>query len=258
MANIRCGNCAQTHESVQDVRKCYAGQTVATVAREVPGITDKQADFLKRLREERGLDTSGIDKLSKQAASDEISQHLSPKGKAAKEAYATTSRATHRQALRGVDPFGVPFRTAHPDESVRGWADSPAATGAAVAQVGATGRRPTGQPEFARDGFTDVPAGHYAVPSLTGNNDLDFFRVDRPYEGRWAGRVFVKRVIGGRPNSPVRGRTYTEALLAIRAAGAAEAARRYAQELGRCSRCNRHLTDETSRAYGMGPECRSK
>lgn len=36
------------------------------------------------------------------------------------------------------------------------------------------------------------------------------------------------------------------------------AAERYADELGRCYRCGRTLTDETSRSVGMGPECRSK
>jgi hypothetical protein len=104
----------------------------------------------------------------------------------------------------------------------------------------------------------DVPAGYYATPSLTGNNDLDFWKVDRPTEGRWAGRTFVKRVIGGKPNVAVRGATASSALAAILKADPAKAAQRYGQEIGRCSRCNRHLTDETSRAAGMGPECRSK
>lgn len=37
-----------------------------------------------------------------------------------------------------------------------------------------------------------------------------------------------------------------------------KASERYADELGRCYRCGRTLTDETSRSIGMGPECRSK
>lgn len=35
-------------------------------------------------------------------------------------------------------------------------------------------------------------------------------------------------------------------------------ARRYAKELGRCYRCGRTLTDETSRARGIGPDCATK
>lgn len=33
------------------------------------------------------------------------------------------------------------------------------------------------------------------------------------------------------------------------------AAREYARELNRCSRCNKDLTDERSRWYSIGPEC---
>lgn len=33
------------------------------------------------------------------------------------------------------------------------------------------------------------------------------------------------------------------------------AAARYGQELGRCCRCSKALTDERSRWYGIGPEC---
>lgn len=108
------------------------------------------------------------------------------------------------------------------------------------------------------DSYRDIPAGHYAVPSLTGNNDLDFFRVDKPTEGQWAGYIFVKRVIGGRPDNRVTKTTKFQALNAIRQASPAAAAMLYARELGRCSICNRHLTDEISRRVGKGPECRAR
>lgn len=104
----------------------------------------------------------------------------------------------------------------------------------------------------------ETPAGHYATESRTGNNDLDFWVVDRPTEGRWAGYTFVSRVIGGHEDQRVRGSEARQALEAIIAAGPEQAARRYGQEIGRCGRCNRHLTDETSRTFGLGPECRTK
>jgi Family of unknown function (DUF6011) len=203
MASIKCGHCGGTHESVQDVRKCYGGQTVATVARPADGATAKQLGFLRKLREERGLVTDGLEKLSKAEASDEISRHLSPKGKAAKAVYEANGK---RQAERTAP-------------------------------------------------YPDVPAGHYAVESLTGNNDLDFFRVDRPTEGHYRGRTFVKRVIGGRPDVAVRGPQARAALEAILAAGTDKATLRYGQEIGRCGKCNRHLTDEVSRSRGIGPDC---
>jgi len=113
-------------------------------------------------------------------------------------------------------------------------------------------------PSTATSNIPDVPAGHYAVKSLTGNQDLDFFRVDRPTEGHWVGRTYVKRVIGGKPDSKVWGATALAALEAIVAVGPEKAGILYGQEIGRCCRCNRHLTDQTSRQAGMGPECRSR
>jgi hypothetical protein len=95
------------------------------------------------------------------------------------------------------------------------------------------------------------------VESATGNNDLDFYRVDRPTEGRWAGRTFVKRIIGGNPDIQVRGAEARNALNRILAAGPDDAKKKYGQEIGQCGECNRHLTDETSRELGIGPVCRS-
>ncbi len=106
--------------------------------------------------------------------------------------------------------------------------------------------------------FTDVPNGYYAVESRTGNNDLDFFWVDRPAEGKWEGHTFVKRVIGGHPAAKLESMQARIALLAIRTAGPEAAGLRYAQEIGRCTSCNQHLTDEVSRAVGKGPTCREK
>lgn len=102
---------------------------------------------------------------------------------------------------------------------------------------------------------TDVVAGHYALES-SGHNDLVFYRVDRPTEGSYAGRTFVKLVVGGHPDRNVP-RSHVAGILE-RISQDPDAAARYGRELGRCCRCNRTLTDETSRSLGVGPECRSK
>lgn len=102
-----------------------------------------------------------------------------------------------------------------------------------------------------------VPAGHYAVESATGNNDLDFFRVDVPETGKYAGRTFVKRVIGGHPDFNVPSSQVDGVLARIVAAGVSEAATKYGVEIGRCYVCNRTLTDDLSRSLGIGPHCRS-
>lgn len=96
----------------------------------------------------------------------------------------------------------------------------------------------------------DVPAGRYAI-EIGGK--VGFFRVDRPEDGKWAGRTFVKEQ-ASEEFYPVRGPRRNEVLTAI-AADPRAAMIRYGHELGRCGNCGRTLTDEISREMGIGPDC---
>lgn len=127
----------------------------------------------------------------------------------------------------------------------------------AITTLLATPRAPKPAAEPQPTDLPDVPQGHYAITS-TGDNDLAFYRVDRPEDGAYAGRVFVKLVVGGHPDRNVPRSHVAGVLARIAEAGPAKAAQLYGQEIGRCSRCNRHLTDDESRAAGMGPDCRSR
>jgi hypothetical protein len=101
----------------------------------------------------------------------------------------------------------------------------------------------------------NVPAGRYAV---TGNDGQTVFvKVDRPTEGQWAGRIFVKIQAG---DEMIRtSRPAADALLGkIAAAGVQEAMLRYGREIGSCGHCGRTLTNEESREAGIGPVCRGK
>jgi hypothetical protein len=104
--------------------------------------------------------------------------------------------------------------------------------------------------------FTMIPDGWYAVPSRTGNNDLDFFHVKtKSARSARAGQRFVDRVIGGHEDQllgNVQGRLALEAILE---AGPEAAAKKYADETEQCSHCPAHLTDDASRALGMGEQC---
>jgi Family of unknown function (DUF6011) len=116
----------------------------------------------------------------------------------------------------------------------------------------------TAESEPKRTPFPDVPQGYYATPSATGNNDLDFWFVKRPKDGRWVGRTFVKRYLGGSgpidtPRSAAR-----PALEAIVEVGIFKSGVLFADNLGRCMKCGLELTDEISRSFRMGPTCRSK
>lgn len=52
--------------------------------------------------------------------------------------------------------------------------------------------------------------------------------------------------------------TKNDILRAIIMAGPEACMRRYGREINHCGRCHRTLTDETSRANGIGPECEGK
>lgn len=104
----------------------------------------------------------------------------------------------------------------------------------------------------------DVPAGYYALDTVSdGDNDIAFYCVTKG-TGRWAGHTFVETVIGGDRGGPVRGAAGRSVLDRIRKAGVQEATERYGREIGRCGRCHRTLTNKESRDRGIGPECATK
>jgi hypothetical protein len=62
-------------------------------------------------------------------------------------------------------------------------------------------------------------------------------------------------IVGGHPDMAVRGPQADTFLQRVLEMGVEESRTKYGQEIGRCCRCNRRLTDETSRELGIGPEC---
>lgn len=98
-----------------------------------------------------------------------------------------------------------------------------------------------------------VPPARYAV-ELDGK--LRFFHVQHG-EGKWRGWVFVKEQAG--PTIfPVKDAFRKALILEAIAADVKSSLARYGRELGICGACGLPLTDETSRAEGIGPICRNK
>jgi len=103
-----------------------------------------------------------------------------------------------------------------------------------------------------------VPAGRYAIETESGAiNELAFYKVDRPTEGRWAGKVFVKLMISDGEQRLSWATTKT-VLAKIAEVGAAAASARYGHEIGECGVCGRTLTNDESRERGIGPVCAAK
>ena len=107
-------------------------------------------------------------------------------------------------------------------------------------------------PRKAAPADVDVPAGRYALVHPV-RSIVEFFVVDKPEDGKWAGRTFVKQQASD-DKYPVKGARRSEVLARI-AEDPHAAMIRYGHELGRCGRCGRTLTDEVSRAMGIGPDC---
>lgn len=101
----------------------------------------------------------------------------------------------------------------------------------------------------------EAPAGRYALRGEDGV--VKFYRLDKPTKGKWAGWTFLK-VQASDDLYPVRNKAEKARIIAAIEADVEGAERLYGQELGKCARCGRTLTDETSRAYGIGPDCRAK
>lgn len=98
-----------------------------------------------------------------------------------------------------------------------------------------------------------VPEGRYAIRNDEGV--VKFYEVDKPEQGRWAGYTFVS-VRASDERHPIRNRESRNAILEAIAEDPQAASSLFGQELGVCGVCGRTLTDETSRAYGIGPVCR--
>lgn len=98
-----------------------------------------------------------------------------------------------------------------------------------------------------------IPAGYYAIDY---DGELTFWCVDKPTEGRWSGYTFVKRVIG--PEKARVSRTVADIALSLIGRDPKAAALRYGHEIGRCSICNKRLTNKASRDAGIGPICAEK
>lgn len=101
----------------------------------------------------------------------------------------------------------------------------------------------------------NVPEGRYAIENVDGA--LRFYQIDRPTEGKWAGYVFVN-VLASDERHPVRNRAERDRILSVIGQNPQAASIRYGREIGACGRCGRTLTDEASRAAGIGPICAAK
>ena len=125
-----------------------------------------------------------------------------------------------------------------------------------------------GAPTFADvdAALASLPAARYALASdtiadaLTDTDTSDsilFFRVEDG-KGKWAGRKFLKRLTGAPGAFNSHRMTVADSLTIARALARnpLEATQRFGEHYSRCGKCGAELTDDTSRALNLGPDCR--
>ena len=101
---------------------------------------------------------------------------------------------------------------------------------------------------------------YFALTSHTGNNDLDFYSLTPNRNGD----MVLRRILGGQAfeSCPVTSLTEAkrviEKLQHMTTDEIDDAQKAFADNLGRCFRCGRTLTDEVSRARGIGSDCAEK
>lgn len=108
-----------------------------------------------------------------------------------------------------------------------------------------------------------IEPGFYAVRE-DESVPFRFYRISRPKSGKFRGAFKVQSQHSEKYNLvlsvwPSGNLTWYNLLaendLFIVAVNQKACALAYGQEIGRCCRCNKALTDERSRWYGIGPEC---
>lgn len=98
----------------------------------------------------------------------------------------------------------------------------------------------------------DVPDGRYAIDSISGKNEIVFYRVTK-------NRNFYNVNMQISDNWVKVDWTKAQSVLRrIENAGWKDAMLRYGQELEQCGHCGKPLTDDESRARGVGPVCLAK
>lgn len=224
---MKCGNCKNSHPSVADVRACYEesrGGTLVTTTQK-PKAYEEDSDFRERMRHvER---QSRVPATEKQLA---FLESLFPERNGVEFDRAEADNLTKSEASDLIQELLGKKKLISNDQKAgpqTGW--------------------PTAE---------ELPAGYYAIDTGEGaRNELAFYEVNRPTKGRWEGYCFISQVIGGNPNQRLAIATQKGVAKKILEAGAEKAALRYGLEIGQCCRCNRTLTNDESRAKGIGPVC---
>lgn len=240
---IKCGSTGHDHETVAQVRACQLGGTVLA-APEAPaappaGVRLSSEGISDRLRRQavstRYGSGSGSSGYPFRPASEKMTKWV--RDILANQEVDADAVAQTQRALDGHG--GIGFQTAR--NFINAWKDAPRKAKEAA-------------PPSDAPALPEVPAGRYA---LRTDGVVKFYILDRPESGKWAGYAFLNAQASDEKH-PIKNVSAKAEILGRILEDIEAAQTLYGRELGRCYACGRTLTDETSRALGIGPDCRSK
>lgn len=264
---VKCGSCRDRHETVAEVRDCYALAQHEEEQAKAEAAAEQRAE---QWFEERGGAEDDPIERQKWAEEDMALETLNR----------MTGGAPDHQ---GPSPKQVRYALDLLDE--REWPDTLTEDDILAMERGQVSKlidglktaRVKGRGSRAESPIPDVPAGRYAIYkpgddyvsySYVDRQDLvpfkkgswSFYQVDVPTEGRWRGYTFLKRLIGSPGEyrkEPIRGMPAARILQQIQA-DPEKAALDYGQQSGVCGVCSSPLTNEDSLKRGIGPVCANK
>lgn len=119
------------------------------------------------------------------------------------------------------------------------------------------GECPTDLQDKLNAAAADIATGYYAIPFIGegSHTDLTFLGLRRKNNGD----VFIVHVVGGHGETDDMSFEWSmKAIRALKTVDLKVARMLYGKELGHCGNCGRTLTNQESRAMGIGPECASQ
>lgn len=261
---IKCGSTGHSHETVAQVRSCQLGGTAPALP--APVSTSGGSVVMDRLRRQAqqplpfrpvempGTSEGAAERIRRQAVSTRYGS-----GSSYRSASPTINPATGKMVKYVSDLLAqreIPEAVAEPiGKAIEEGRLSFQAARLFIEAYKDAQRKASAQTAPAdAPALPDVPAGRYA---LRTDGVVKFYVLDRPDSGRWAGHVFLKAQASDE-KYPIKNLTAKVEILGRISEDIEGAQKLYGQELGRCYACGRTLTDETSRALGIGPDCRSK
>ena len=240
---MRCGSCKGSHETVADVKACYADRAGAHLA------------TAHGQRDEGGYKPAKSLKGGEDAQAAAVLNKMEGRATNGPTWPATDNQINYVMGLQKerVLPNGYTVKT---EVEFRGMERDEVS--AAITMM-----RDLPRKQGKAGGNWSMPAGRYAL-EFPGDDAKEtrvrFFQIDKPTEGRWKGYTFIHELIGapGDYRKQDMSKDNRDRMLRLIDANPNEAMTRFGIETMTCGKCHSPLTNEESRARGIGPVCIKK